>query len=227
MKHNTNTFFVAALLLGFFLLSGCLVDKGELIESAPEAFCDSLEANYDDNAKTIIDASCSTGGVACHGQGSGNGDFTSYASMQARQVLNESGIVNRINATDASVVMPPGNTLSQGDKDILTCWANDGYPETGSQAPQDPCENINPTYTNDAKTIIDNSCAFSGCHGQGSNNGDFTNYSSMQAAQVLNTQGIVDRINSDNPSLVMPPGNTLSQADKDILTCWANDNYPE
>lgn len=227
MKQYTFTFLVALSLLAILLFSGCLADKGELIVDASEEFCDSLQANYNDDAKTIIDASCSTGGVACHGQGSGNGDFTSYASMEARQVLSETGIVNRINATDASVVMPPGNTLSQEQKDILTCWANDGYPEAGSQAPQDPCENINPTYTNDAKTIIDNNCAFSGCHGQGATIGDFTTYSSMEARQVLNAQGIVDRVNSTDPSTVMPPGNTLSQADKDILTCWANDNYPE
>lgn len=226
MRQTTITLLGAAIVLTAILFSGCLADKGELIADASEEFCDSLQANYNDDAKTIIDASCSTGGVACHGQSSGNGDFTSYASLEARQVLTETGIVNRINATDASIVMPPGNTLSQEEKDILTCWANDGYPEAG-QVAQDPCENIDPTYTNDAKTIIDNNCATSGCHSAGANIGDFTSYTEMQARQVLNAQGIVDRINSSNPGTVMPPGNTLSQEAKDILTCWANDGYPE
>lgn len=124
MKYFLKAISWAALIA----VSGCALDKGELIEEVPDDFCDSLQANYVDTAKVIIDLYCATPG--CHGQGSGLGDFTSYQAMEARgNILQASGILNRITSTDASVVMPPGNTLPQELKDVLTCWAEDGYPE--------------------------------------------------------------------------------------------------
>ncbi|MGB0918218.1 MAG: hypothetical protein ACPGU4_11550, partial [Flavobacteriales bacterium] len=51
---------------GLFLLNGCLVDKGELVEETPQEYCDSLQATYLSSAKTIIDGQCAfTPG--CHG----------------------------------------------------------------------------------------------------------------------------------------------------------------
>lgn len=124
MKHIPV---VTALVL-VALISSCALDKGELIEPVAQDFCDSIQATYVDTAKTIIDTYCATPG--CHGQGSGTGDFTSYQAMEVRgNILIESGIRNRINSTDPSVVMPPGNTLPQELKDVLTCWAEADYPE--------------------------------------------------------------------------------------------------
>ncbi|MDA9121074.1 hypothetical protein N9J52_03460 [Flavobacteriales bacterium] len=118
MKRGLPLVFVAAV-----FLSGCLVDKGELVEPP---VCETFQPNYVDTAKTIIDTHCAV--LGCHGQGSVIGDFTTYESMEARGgVLEASGILNRINSNDPSVVMPPGNTLPQEQKDVLTCWAENSY----------------------------------------------------------------------------------------------------
>lgn len=128
MEHYMKRVSVAVTIAIAVCVSSCALDKRELIEPTPQEFCDSIQATYVDTAKTIIDTYCATPG--CHGQGSGIGDFTSYEAMDTRgNILIESGIVTRINATDASVVMPPGNTLPQELKDILTCWAEADYPE--------------------------------------------------------------------------------------------------
>lgn len=118
---------LATLAIAVFV-SSCALDKGELIEPTSQEFCDSIQATYVDTAKTIVDTYCAVQG--CHGQGATVGDFTSYAAMQSRgNILIEAGILNRINSTDPSVVMPPGNTLPQEMKDVLTCWAQADYPE--------------------------------------------------------------------------------------------------
>ena len=123
MKKTVQTFLGAGMLLSLTLLAGCLVDKGELIEPP---VCETFKPSYVDTAKVIIDTYCAVPG--CHGQGSVIGDFTTYESMEARGgILEDSGILNRINSTDASVVMPPGNTLPQELKDVLTCWAENDY----------------------------------------------------------------------------------------------------
>lgn len=124
IKHLPIALIVSALIV----ISGCALDKGELIEEVPQEFCDSIQATYIDTTKAIIDLYCATPG--CHNQGSSLGDFTSHEAMDTRgNILIESGILNRINSTDPSVVMPPGNTLPQELKDVLTCWAEDGYPK--------------------------------------------------------------------------------------------------
>ena len=124
MKHIPIVFTLAIAVF----ISSCALDKGELIEPIPQGFCDSIQATYVDTTKAIIDLYCATPG--CHNQGSSIGDFTSFESMDARgNVLIESGILNRITTTDPSVVMPPGNTLPQELKDVISCWAEDGYPK--------------------------------------------------------------------------------------------------
>ena len=121
-------FAIASVLTALIIISGCALDKGELIDEVPEEFCDSIQATYIDTTKAIIDLYCATPG--CHNQGSGLGDFTSYETMDARgNILIESGIINRIYSTDPSVLMPPDASLPDTLKAVLDCWAEDGYPK--------------------------------------------------------------------------------------------------
>ena len=121
-------FAIASVLTALIIISGCALDKGELIDEVPEEFCDSIQATYIDTTKAIIDLYCATPG--CHNQGSGLGDFTSYEAMDARgNILIESGIINRIYSTDPSVLMPPDASLPDTLKAVLDCWAEDGYPK--------------------------------------------------------------------------------------------------
>ena len=78
------------------------------------------------------------------------------------------------------------------------------------------CDGSRPTFTNGVKTIIDNTCASSGCHPGYSTyngikgitqNGDFTK-------EVLQDQ-------------TMPKNSSLSQEQINTLQCWANNGFPE
>lgn len=128
MKKAIHIFSEAAFLLSLTVLTGCLVDKGELVEETPAAYCDTLQATYIDTAKAIIDANCATAG--CHDNASsGIGDFGTYAGMSAQGVLvdGSSGLGGRV--TSATNPMPPQGLLPDSIRRVLECWAGDGYPQ--------------------------------------------------------------------------------------------------
>ena len=122
-----KSLFPLALVVIAFGLAGCLTDKGELVEGAPEGYCDSLQATYASTMKTLIDTRCATPG--CHGAQSSLGDFTTYASMQAVGALSESQIGNRVSTLSISEVMPPGNPLPDSLKQVFECWVSNGFPQ--------------------------------------------------------------------------------------------------
>ncbi len=113
---------------GGLLLSGCLVDKGELVEDLPDGYCDSLNAAYLDTMKVIIDTHCANSS-GCHGALSTNGDFTSYANMQSAGVLAGNVLENRVLSQSVSTVMPPGNPLPDSVKQVFQCWISTGFPQ--------------------------------------------------------------------------------------------------
>lgn len=116
------------MLLSAFILSGCLVDKGELVDETPAEYCDTLQATYIDTAKSIIDQKCATAG--CHDNASsGIGDFGTYAGLSAQGVLvdGSSGLGGRV--TSATNPMPPQGLLPDSLRRVLECWAGDGYPQ--------------------------------------------------------------------------------------------------
>jgi hypothetical protein len=113
---------------GLLLLSGCLVDKGELVEDVPPGYCDSLNATYVDTMKTLIDTYCATSS-GCHGTLSSNGDFTSYAAMQSFGVLDSLGVGARVVSPDPVLLMPLGNPLPDSLQRVFKCWADKGYPQ--------------------------------------------------------------------------------------------------
>lgn len=127
MKKPMKTIGGAVSLLAIILFSGCLVDKGELVDETPQEYCDTLQATYLDTAKAIIDANCAT--VGCHVTAGGIGDFTTYAGMSAQGVLTEgsSGLGGRISS--ATNPMPPGGLLPDSLRRVLECWAGDAYPQ--------------------------------------------------------------------------------------------------
>lgn len=71
--------------------------------------------------------------------------------------------------------------------------------------------------------IINDNCAFSGCHGSGSANGDFTNYGGIKA-KVDDNGKFEKRVIIDSD---MPPSSGLSsQAEKDLIQCWLDNGAP-
>jgi hypothetical protein len=83
------------------------------------------------------------------------------------------------------------------------------------------CE-ISPTYNGSVKTIIDNSCAISGCHINGGLvPGNFLSYQGLS--------GVTMNGKFRNRVLVvkdMPLTGQLSEADFEILKCWADNGFP-
>lgn len=117
-----------ALSVVFIILTGCLADKGELVQEVTQDYCDTLQATYTDTMKMLIDVHCASS-FGCHGAQATNGDFTSYANMQATGMLSESKIGLRVASNDMSLVMPPGNPLPDSLKQVFQCWVNDGFPQ--------------------------------------------------------------------------------------------------
>lgn len=81
--------------------------------------CGSIPATYATDVKPIITANCSTSG--CHGAGSHNGDFTTYAGLKT--VADNGQLDNRVNVARD---MPPSSQLSLDDRKKIKCWINNG-----------------------------------------------------------------------------------------------------
>lgn len=118
--------------LGFMallLFAGCLVDKGELVDANPPAgYCDSISATYVDTLKTLIDQNCAFSS-GCHGTLASNGDFTTFANMQAYGALSTAKIGARVNTNDVNLVMPPGNPMPDSVRQVFQCWISAGFPQ--------------------------------------------------------------------------------------------------
>lgn len=72
------------------------------------------------------------------------------------------------------------------------------------------------SYQNSVKSIIDNNCSVSGCHGQNSAIPNFSTIAGVQArAQSIKSHVI---------NGTMPPSpSSISQANKDLIACWVDD----
>lgn len=116
---------------------------------------------------------------------------------------------------------------------LATACENYKLPETTIP---DACEVLNATYRNQIKSIVDNSCAYSGCHdgAGGIGTGDFTTYDGIaEHPDHLRERVITFK---DDPSLGMPPNHSIyPQSKKDNLTdeelelmqCWIESGLPE
>lgn len=85
----------------------------------------------------------------------------------------------------------------------------------------DACS-TSPTYNDSARALIQNKCAFSGCHDGASGVGNYTTYMGIQR-------------NLENGSFrrevlearTMPQSGTLSTEEFELFRCWAENGYPE
>lgn len=85
------------------------------------------------------------------------------------------------------------------------------------------CDGSDPSYTADVKSIIDQNCNSSGCHGAGSSNGVFLTY---QGLKPYLDNGSFKREVIETRS--MPQGAAkLSKAQLQKLQCWSENGYKE
>ena len=93
------------------------------------------------------------------------------------------------------------------------------------------------SYDNGIKDIIDETCAYSGCHnGGGSAPGDYRTFDGLQ--RFINDGSFVERVIDvrDNPTRGMPPDriiypetlqDDLTESQLELVTCWIQNNFPE
>jgi len=108
---------------------------------------------------------------------------------------------------------------------------------TNDQLPEptvpESCEDAVPTYDNEIKPIIDNSCAYAGCH-LGTAPGIYDNYEGVK--NMIESGSFRERvvIQKDDPFLGMPPDNApdgrpkdLSMEELELIECWLENGYPK
>lgn len=95
------------------------------------------------------------------------------------------------------------------------------------------CGTDAPTYNNDVKTILDASCAYSGCH-LDSSPGRFDNYNGLLPYLQDNTLRQRVLIQRSDPTTGMPPdfapeGRPINLSVEDLATieCWLDAGFPE
>ena len=104
--------------------------------------------------------------------------------------------------------------------------------------PPGGCDTMMPTYNTNIKDIINQSCAYSGCHDGvgGIGPGDYTSFQGLMSD--IQSGNFTDRtINQrENPSKGMPPNESvypesrqddLSPIQLDIIICWIQNGFPE
>ena len=91
------------------------------------------------------------------------------------------------------------------------------------------CDQYTATYDGDVKEIINNSCAYSGCHVANFPNGNFENFDSLKT--YLDDGKFEDRVLvlKNMPPQYAPDDKPKELTDEqlEILTCWKDAGYPE
>lgn len=116
----------------------------------------------------------------------------------------------------------------------MPACTNDVLPKPDLQA---VCDTIKVTYENGIKDIIDQSCAYSGCHSPGGiGTGNYTSYNGL--LPILNNGLFEERVITlrNDPAIGMPPNASVyPESQKDDLTeeellliqCWLLAGFPE
>ncbi len=95
---------------------------------------------------------------------------------------------------------------------------------------EDPvdCTGVTPTYTADIAPILNQQCAFSGCHG-GSNPSDGIDLSNYADAKAESSNGkVIASIKHSSGAKAMPQGGQkLSDSDIKLIECWVQNGAPQ
>lgn len=123
MQTNTVVMknIIVLVVLIVVIATACTMDKG-MLTPKPTISCDTI--TFSTHVSAIINTKCATTG--CHvPAGSGNGDFTSYAGVNAK--VTSGAFENRVFVTQD---MPPGASpdLTTQELAVLRCWLDAGAP---------------------------------------------------------------------------------------------------
>lgn len=85
------------------------------------------------------------------------------------------------------------------------------------------------TYTTDIQAIVENSCAYEGCHISGFGSGDFSSFEGMQGS--INSGSFEKRVveQQDMPPTYAPEGKPkeLTTEELELVKCWIENGYQE
>jgi hypothetical protein len=104
-----------------FMVATAMCTACKKDDSNNNATVDCSTVTYSGTIAGIATSKCNSAG--CHAAGSANGDFTSYAGLQAKFT---SGALKQRVVVEKS--MPQGSTLTDTQLKQFECWINAGAP---------------------------------------------------------------------------------------------------
>jgi len=119
---------IVILLFAFgVLITACQDDDAEVVITASQEVCDSLDILYtNDVAPILADAGCS--GSYCHGGGAGGINLSDYEN--AKTVAESPKFLKSIRHESGASPMPKGgNKLSDQQIETIECWVKSGSRE--------------------------------------------------------------------------------------------------
>jgi hypothetical protein len=111
--HKTNSMKIIAVIssISILLFTSCNKNKIE---------CDGSTPTYNTEIKQIIEANC----LSCHGAGSSNTDYSTYANLQT--IINNGEFESEVITRQS---MPRGSSLTSNQLSKIKCWIENGYPQ--------------------------------------------------------------------------------------------------
>lgn len=119
---------------------------------------------------------------------------------------------------------------------FLLMWSACDYNKLPEPEQPEFCDTTEVTYDNQMKDIIDNSCAYTGCHDGAGGIAPFnyTNYDGLSNAfGVMRTRVVTFK---DDPAQGMPPNSSaypqsrkddLTEEELELFRCWIEAGFPE
>jgi hypothetical protein len=114
---------------------------------------------------------------------------------------------------------------------FVSSCTNDQLPEPSIP---ESCEDTVPTYDVEIRPIIEESCAYAGCHLDGSAPGIYVDYEGVKS--VIESGAFREKVvvQKDDPNIGMPPNyapegrpQDLTMEELDLIVCWLENGYPE
>jgi len=184
--------------------------------------------SFKNDIKSIIDNTCAYSG--CHdGSGAAPGNYTTFegfSNVLVNGQFENRALIARNMPPDFATEGP--TELTESQLSLLTEWFNAGFPEEESLG--------SITYESSIRSIIDNSCAYSGCHdGQTSGVGDYNFFPEIQ--DDITSGSFFTRVVEirDDEQNGMPPARAvdyggsprLNDVEFQLMLCWIENGYPE
>jgi mono/diheme cytochrome c family protein len=112
--------------LALFLMYSCKDDDATPDPQQQQALCDSINVDYENNIRPILQTNCAT--PYCHEGGAGGITLNTY--NQVKEVAEGGKFLKAIkHQTGASPMPKTGDKLSDTEIEAIECWIQNGYKE--------------------------------------------------------------------------------------------------